>query len=105
MPKKLPKPGWSHDWKVDEIIECLTLGGPNWASEEGQAQRKKVEDALLKAMPNAYAKHPDDPDGATGKNEWPEADSHKDRKLATIWHRLEGDVQQIILDAYNAENP
>ncbi len=83
-------PMWTKYYRVDEVIECFTLG----------ANRQSITKELLTLMPNVYDSHPDDPDGEVGKNEWPEADSHKDRKLSCIWCDLSLDTQTVLTDAY-----
>lgn len=87
-------PGYAGEMRVDEVIECL----PTFRENNETAKE------LMAAMPNAYEDHADDPDGEAGRNEWPEADSHADRKLSRVWAKLTDACKRDILTGYSSEH-
>ncbi len=90
-------------WKVDEVIECLSLGHPYlWNTLAAKEQRRKVEEDLLAVMPDAYETSAH---GSPEQREVPEPDGEPDRLLSLIWDKLKPGTQKIILAAYEKEHP
>jgi hypothetical protein len=96
---KLPCPSWARQWRVDEVIECLSFGN----------MRQKVTEELLAAMPDAYTnKRPPDrkdwkPGDEDARNEYPPEPDTADRyrqSLNHAWKKLSLEVQQAIVEAY-----
>lgn len=91
MKKKLtkpirPLPAAARVMRVDEVIECLSLGAPNhWTTTEAKAQRATVEADLLAVMLDAYKASAE---GTPEQREFPEPDAEADRKLSLVWEKL-----------------
>lgn len=88
-------------FRVDEVIECLSLGAPyDWKTPEAKAKRARVEADLMATMPDAYKASAD---GTPEMREFPEPDAEPDRKLSLVWAKLNDESRGAIRSAVAKE--